>query len=473
MSVVTRFAPSPTGYLHIGGARTALFSWAWARKHGGRFLLRIEDTDLVRSRAAHSEAIIRSLQWLEMAPDSPPLLQSSRRARHQAVATALVERGLAYPCYCSSDELDRMRSAQIAQGLSPHYDRRWRDSKKIPPKGVTPTIRFKMPLSGQTTFEDQVKGTITVANTQLDDWIILRSDGTPTYNLAATVDDVDMHITHVIRGDDHVMNTIRQWHLFQSLAHKMPVFAHLPMILAADCDDSGRPRTNADGTPCYVRLSKRHAAVDIGSYRSDGFLPTALCNYLARLSWSHGDDEVFDQRFFIDHFSFSSVQVSAARFDMNKLRWVNREHLRRLPDAQLRCVAALADTVASEALEVIRKRATTVNDAKTEARIFEHAPEIPLAALQPYRHHSGAIADLQEALRRLTDWHAGTIKQTISQSAKAHQLPFKALGMPLRLMLTGRKDSADISTIAAILGQQETINRLQAGQRQTRKLTDD
>ncbi len=313
----TRFAPSPTGYLHVGGARTALFSWAYARKHGGKFVLRIEDTDLERSTEASVNAIIDGMKWLGLDWDEGPYRQMQRLARYREVAEQLLRADKAYWCYASKEELEQMREQQRARGAKPRYDGRWRpeNSKAAglkPPAGVAPVLRFRNPDEGAVTFIDLVKGPITVANGELDDLVILRADGVPTYNFGVVVDDLDMGITHVIRGDDHVNNTPRQVNIFQALGAPLPQFAHAPMILGADGE----------------RLSKRHGAVSVMQYPQDGYLPEALFNYLARLGWSHGDAEKFTREQFVEWFDLAHVSKSTAQFDMAKLAWLNHEYIK-------------------------------------------------------------------------------------------------------------------------------------------------
>lgn len=460
-TVKTRFAPSPTGYLHIGGARTALFSWAYARQQGGQFFLRVEDTDSARSNAVHSEAIIAAMQWLELVPDGAPIFQSANRRQHMQKVEQLLDEGNAYRCYTTPEELDALREAQLARGENPRYDRRWRDSSAKPPAGISPAVRFKMPLAGETTFSDAVKGELAIASDMLDDFIIARADGSPTYNLAAVADDIEMGITHIIRGDDHVMNTYRQWHLFAALAPQMPVFAHLPMILAAATSEDGKVQTDESGGTRYVRMSKRHAAVDIALYRREGFLPQAMCNYLARLSWARGDAEMFDRDFFVEHFSFAGISQSPARFDLERLKWLNREHMRALPPADLRRRAGIEAAVPDEALALVSQRGDTLAEIKSEAAYFEQRPPLPDGAALP-REHRAAFAALLEALKALAQWDAAAIKECIKQSAAAHQLSFKHLGMPARQALTGRRDSPDIATVAALLGRKEAVARLSA-----------
>ncbi|HUI98759.1 MAG TPA: glutamate--tRNA ligase, partial [Usitatibacter sp.] len=273
----TRFAPSPTGYLHLGGARTALFNWAYARRHGGKFILRVEDTDTERSTQASEQAIFDAMRWLGLDWDEGPFFQMQRLDRYREVGELLLSKDLAYRDYTSKEELEAMREAQVARGEKPRYDRRWRDSREAPPKGVTPVLRFKNPLSGEVGWEDLVKGPIAFSNEELDDLVLIRQDGVPTYNFGVVVDDIDMSMTHVIRGDDHVNNTPRQINLYRALGAELPHFGHVPMILGADGQ----------------RLSKRHGAVSVMQYKDDGFLPDAMVNYLARLGWSHGDEEMF------------------------------------------------------------------------------------------------------------------------------------------------------------------------------------
>lgn len=456
MGVVTRFAPSPTGYLHIGGARTALFAWAYAKQQGGRFLLRIEDTDQARSDAAHSRAIIDAMDWLGLSPDGEVLFQSDFIAAHKAAVQRLLDEGRAYYCYAAPQELEALRAEQLARGDSPRYDRRWRDCQSPPPQGVDPVVRFKMPLDGETNFSDEVKGVLTVANSELDDFIILRADGTPTYNLAAVVDDISMGVTHIIRGDDHVMNTYRQSHLFAALSDKMPAFAHLPMILTAAIAEDGAVEKDNEGNVRYVRMSKRSATVDIGIYRKEGYLPQAMCNYLARLSWACGDAEVFNRDFFIKNFSFDAISQSPARFDVDKLNWLNREHIAQLPWHEVRDWAGIDQTVGEAAIELVRPRGDTLQAIKNEAAYFMFPPgpfpgEIDNAA---------AVQALSAGLQALAAWEAASVKQCIRDTAVAHRLGFKDLGMPLRAALTGRQESPDIAKIAAILGKEETLLRL-------------
>src|SRR2546425_1085303 len=322
--VRTRFAPSPTGYLHIGGARTALFSWAYARKHGGKFILRIEDTDLERSTESSVQAILDAMRWLGLDWDEGPFFQMQRLGRDKEVAEKLIAQGKAYRCWASKEDLDAMRERQRSRGEKPRYDGRWRPERAkvaglVPPADRAPVARFRNPDEGDVVFHDLVKGAITVANAELDDLVLLRADGTPTYNFGVVVDDLDMRITHVIRGDDHVNNTPRQINILRALGATPPVYGHLPTVLTPEGD----------------KLSKRHGARGVLQYRDDGYLPEAVVNYLARLGWAHGDAEVFSRDELIGWFDLAGLTSSPGRFDPEKLRWLNHEHIKRLPDAEL------------------------------------------------------------------------------------------------------------------------------------------
>src|SRR5256885_462665 len=411
--VRTRFAPSPTGYLHIGGARAALFCWAYAKKHGGKFILRIEDTDLERSTEQSVQAIFESMRWLGLDWDEGPFHQMQRLARYREVAERLLREGKAYRCYCSKEELDRMREAQRARGEKPRYDGRWRDSKQAPPAGVTPVIRFKNPLDGEVTFQDLVKGSITVSNAELDDLIILRADGVPTYNFGVVVDDLDMNITHVIRGDDHVNNTPRQVNIFQALGAELPKFAHVPMILGADGE----------------RLSKRHGAVSVMQYPEDGYLPEALVNYLARLGWSHGDEEIFTMEQFLQWFDLASISRSPARFNPEKLRWLNHQYLRQRPDAQLAGLVAprieraggklAGGPEPARVVALLKERSETLAALAGEAMMFYVEPgaarDAVTAEVRP------ALAEVTAALSTLGEWRAEPIMSPIQPGIGQHK----------------------------------------------------
>src|SRR5262245_54845424 len=318
--VRTRFAPSPTGFLHIGGARTALFSWAYARHHGGDFILRIEDTDVERSTEASVNAILEGLKWLGIDWNEGPFFQMKRLARYKEVAEQLIKDGFAYRCWMTREELEELRKEQLKKNLKPRYDGRWRPERGLKPPTDRPSvIRFRNPDSGEVTFNDLIKGPITISNTELDDLVLLRADGVPTYNFGVVVDDLDMEITHVIRGDDHVNNTPRQIHIYRALGKPLPEFAHLPMILGQDGE----------------RLSKRHGAVSVTEYRDEGFLPEALVNYLSRLGWAHGNDEIYSRDQFVQWFDLKDVAGSPSRFDGEKAAWVNQQYLKTADSARL------------------------------------------------------------------------------------------------------------------------------------------
>src|SRR5690349_20099353 len=365
----TRFAPSPTGYLHLGGARTALFNWAYARRHGGKFILRIEDTDLERSTQASEQAIFDAMDWLGLDWDEGPFFQMKRLERYKEVAEDMLKKGLAYWAYETKEGLDAMREGQQARGEKPRYDRRWRESKEAAPAGRTPVLRFKNPLSGDVTWNDLVKGPITVSNDELDDLVLLRTDGVPTYNFGVEIDDIDMAMTHVIRGDDHVNNTPRQINLYRALGAELPHFGHVPMILGSDGQ----------------RLSKRHGAVNVMQYRDDGFLADAMVNYLARLGWSHGDDEVFSREQLVEWFDLGHVSKSPARWDPEKLKWMNGEYLRRLAPADI--AAKLRDERPGLMSEVEARMdaaamiATAIGDLQTfrDAEQYLHEMSQPVA----------------------------------------------------------------------------------------------
>ena len=455
--VRTRFAPSPTGYLHLGGARTALFNWAFARHHGGKFILRIEDTDLERSTQESEQAILDAMAWLRLDWDEGPFFQMKRLARYREVGEQLLAKGLAYRDYCSKEELEAMREAQVARGEKPRYDRRWRDSKETPPAGRTPVLRFKNPLAGDVTWNDLVKGPITVSNEELDDLVLLRADGVPTYNFGVVVDDIDMAITHVIRGDDHVNNTPRQINLYRALDAELPLFGHVPMILGSDGQ----------------RLSKRHGAVSVMQYKEDGYLPDAMVNYLARLGWSHGDEEVFSREQLVEWFDLEHVSKSPARWDPEKLRWMNAEYLKRLPDAELaarlerekpevyKLVAAAMDPVAMTAAG--RAKFQLLGDHERflvsmaepghpdEAEAREHLAE-------PGRD---VLRQLVPKLSGLADWTAPAISAALKETVKALGVKPPQVMMPFRLALTGQAQTPAIDGIAAALRREVALQRLE------------
>ena len=460
MTVVTRFAPSPTGFLHIGGARTALFNWLYAKHSGGKFLLRIEDTDRERSTQASVDAILDGMKWLGLDWDEGPVYQMDRLARYKEVADDLIRRGLAYPCYASKDELDAMREAQRAAGLKPRYDGRWRPENaagKAPPAGVEPVIRFRNPDDGDVVWHDLVKGTISINNSELDDLVILRADGVPTYNFGVVIDDWDMGITQVIRGDDHVNNTPRQINLLRAIGAPVPDYAHVPMILGHDGE----------------RLSKRHGAVSVLQYEDDGYLPEALLNYLARLGWSHGDDEVFSLQQMVEWFDLGHISRSPARFDGEKLGWINQQYLKicpaprlgellrpRLEQAGLNVddgpdVARVAD--------LLRERGVTLNELADAAHYFYTAPTPPaeLVAQHVTDEARPALQALTNALQA-ADWNAETLGPLIKDTATAHGLKMPKVAMPLRVLVCGTTSTPSIDAVLAVLGRERVLERLAA-----------
>ncbi|MDR1888247.1 MAG: glutamate--tRNA ligase [Zoogloeaceae bacterium] len=459
----TRFAPSPTGYLHIGGARTALFSWAYARHHGGQFILRVEDTDIERSTPEAVQAILDGMAWLGLTHDEGPYYQTKRMDRYKEVIRQMLAEGSAYPCYMPPDELNRLREAQRASGEKPRYDGRWRPEagKTLPepPAGVAPVIRFKNPPSGVVAWEDMVKGRIEFANSELDDLIIARADGTPTYNFCVVVDDWDMGITQVIRGDDHVNNTPRQINILKALGAVVPQYAHLSMILGDD----------------GAKLSKRHGAVSVMQYDDDGFLPEAVCNYLARLSWSHGDDEIFSRDEFVAWFDLTHITPSAARFNTEKLLWLNQHYMKQMPTAalaeklvpRLQARGAQLDGDAPDLVEAVAlyvERCNTLN-ALADALIGFYTDARP--APEVLQKHLGdearpALADFAEGLRQVT-WDVPAIGALIKATIEKHGLKMPKLAMPLRVILTGQAQTPSVDAVIALIGRERALARLARG----------
>jgi glutamyl-tRNA synthetase len=441
MTVRARFAPSPTGFLHIGGARTALFSWAYARRHGGQFVLRIEDTDLERSTRESVEAILDGLRWLGLDWDEGPLFQMQRLARYREVAERLVAAGHAYRDYMPKQELDARRAQQIARGEKPRYDRAI--GRKYRGEGPAP-IRFMTPQEGTVGWNDLVKGVIEFPNAELDDLVLLRADGVPTYNFGVVVDDLDMAITHVIRGDDHVNNTPRQIHIFRALDGKLPEFAHVPMILGADGE----------------RLSKRHGAVSVTQYRDEGVLPEALANYLSRLGWSHGDEEVFSMEQFVQWFDLAHVSRSPARFDAEKLAWLNHRYLKSAADARLAVlVARFLQDAGGPPLErvvaLLKERAATLPELAAQAAMFYVEP----GAQAVPENARAALAALRRELEGVP-WERAALGAAVSGVAKAHNLKMGQLAMPLRRVLTGREQTPSIDAVLELLGREAVLARI-------------
>lgn len=452
----TRFAPSPTGYLHIGGARTALFSWAFAKKLGGKFILRIEDTDLDRSTQESVQAILEGMKWLGLDYDEGPFYQMQRLSRYQEVAEQLLREGKAYHCYASREELEKMRETQRARGEKPRYDGRWRNSKQSPPKDVTPVLRFKNPLEGEVVLEDIVKGRVIVQNSELDDLVIMRADGTPTYNFGVVIDDMDMGITHVIRGDDHVNNTPRQINILKALGAPLPIYAHLPMILGEDGE----------------RLSKRHGAVSVMQYSEDGYLPEALLNYLARLGWSHGDEEVFDITQFIEWFGLDKISKSAAQFNPEKLLWINQQHMKHADDSRLTVLAKPflerdgCNTENGPDLEkicnLLKERVNTVAEL-ADAAVYFYRRLDPSPELANEHCSSENILHFGELIARLSniEWTRESIAQTLKVFASEKGMKLGKIAMPLRVMVTGEAHTPPIDAVLELLGREEVLSRMQ------------
>ena len=461
MTVVTRFAPSPTGFLHIGGARTALFNWLYARHTGGKFLLRIEDTDRERSTQEAIGAIMESLAWLELDADEEPLFQSTRAARHAEVAHEMLAAGKAYRCYCSPEELQAMRDAARAEGRPVRYDGTWRDRDPAEaPAGIDPVIRLKAPQEGATVIVDRVQGEITVANAQLDDLILLRSDGTPTYMLAVVVDDHDMGVTHVIRGDDHMTNAFRQTQIFEAMGWDVPVFAHVPLIHGPD----------------GAKLSKRHGAVGAEAYRDMGFLPEAMRNYLLRLGWGHGDDEIISTEQAITWFDLEGIGRSPSRFDMAKLTALNLHYMKAADDARLARLTApllavrLGRDLAPGELEMLtaavpsmKERAKTLAELAEQAEFFFHAhPVVPdeKAAKILTDEACTTIAALADELGNATEWTAEALEAVVRGYAEKAGLGLGKVAQPLRAALTGRTVSPPVFDVMAVFGREESLARL-------------
>jgi glutamyl-tRNA synthetase len=456
MTVRTRFAPSPTGFLHIGGLRTALFCWLYARRHAGRFVLRIEDTDLERSTSEAIQQILDGMEWAGLAHDEGPFYQTKRFGRYAEVIEELLATGHAYRCYCTKEELEELRAAQTARGEKPRYDGRWRDRTDSRP-GVAPVVRFRNPLAGEVVVEDVVHGPVVFQNAELDDLIIARSDGTPTYNFCVVVDDMDMEITHVIRGDDHLNNTPRQMNMLLALGRKPPVYAHLPMILGPD----------------GAKLSKRHGAVSVLQYRDDGFLPEAVLNYLVRLGWSHGDQEIFSIEEMVRLFDIADVNKSASAFNFEKLAWLNQQHMMRAPVGRvasflrwhLEQAGIRADDDAQlEAIVLVqRERAKTLKEMAANSVFFFQAP----AAYddKAVRKHVtpeiiSALREISPALESLPDWSAAAIHELLGAFAAAKGLNLGKLAQPVRLAVCGGTVSPPIDATLAILGRAESLGRL-------------
>lgn len=465
-TVVTRFAPSPTGYLHIGGARTALFNWLYARHTGGKMLLRIEDTDRERSTDAATAAILDGLNWLGLGWDEEPVSQYARADRHRAVADELLAKGQAYHCYASQEELTEMREKARAEGRPPRYDGRWRDrDPSEAPQGVKPVVRIKAPQEGETIVRDKVQGDVRFPNKDLDDFIILRSDGGPTYMLAVVVDDHDMGVTHIIRGDDHLTNAARQQIIYEGMGWDVPVMAHVPLIHGPD----------------GAKLSKRHGALGVEAYRAMGYLPHALCNYLARLGWSHGDDEVMSVEDMISWFETEDINKGAARFDFKKLEALNGIHMRNMDDEALMDAlidtlpylenpGPIADRLTDEkknqllaAMPGLKERAKTLVELADSATFLFTERPLALDEKAASILDADARALLGELLPKFeaaADWNAETLEGIVRDHAEKAELKLGKIAQPLRAALTGRATSPGVFDVLAVLGKDESIGRI-------------
>ncbi len=459
--VQVRFAPSPTGHLHIGGARTALFNWLFARHEGGTFILRIEDTDTSRSTDEYIEAIISGMKWLSLDWDEGPFRQTDRFDVYRRYIERLVEEGKAYRCYCSPEELEQRRQEALAQGRPQKYDGRCRNLRE-PVAGRVPAIRFKMPQEGQTVVNDLIKGTVLFENNQLDDLIIMRSDGTPTYNFVVVVDDVDMKITHVIRGDDHLNNTPKQIHIYKALGYEIPRFAHLPMILGSD----------------KARLSKRHGATSVMAYKDMGYLPEALVNYLVRLGWSHGDQEVFTREELVAHFSFEAVGKSSAVFNPEKLLWLNSQYIMRTDSGKLAELVVpflVQEGIMKEgrtldmqwlarAVTTLKERARTLVELAQSLRYYI-AEEIEYneKAKTKFLNEKSLphLVELRDSLKAVEDFSAHEIEKVFKALIEKHGMKLGALAQPVRVAVTGGTESPGIFEVLEIVGKERTLIRLE------------
>ncbi|GAB3479199.1 glutamate--tRNA ligase [Polaromonas eurypsychrophila] len=455
----TRFAPSPTGFIHLGNIRSALYPWAFARSTGGDFILRIEDTDVERSSQEAVDVIIEGMRWLGLDYDEGPVYQMQRMARYKAVLAQMVADGLVYPCYMSVAELDALREQQMANKQKPRYDGTWRPEpgKTLPsvPEGVLPVLRFKNPQGGAVVWDDKVKGRIEISNDELDDLVIARPDGTPTYNFCVVVDDMDMGITHVIRGDDHVNNTPRQINIFRALGKDVPVYAHLPTVL------------NEQGE----KMSKRNGAKAVTQYAKEGYLPDAMVNYLARLGWSHGDDEIFSREQFLQWFNLDHLGKSAAQFDEAKLRWVNAQHLKAMPDEKLaehvvpfldeRTLAGLDVPRRVAACALLKDRCSTLVELAEWMAVLVN--EVPVAAEEIQAH---APVEIHPALARLAEllqgaeWSKPAIAAVIKQVLAETGLKMPQLAMPVRVLVAGRTQTPSLDALLSLMDRAKVISRL-------------
>ncbi|KNE76126.1 Glutamyl-tRNA synthetase [Candidatus Burkholderia crenata] len=463
--VRTRFAPSPTGFIHLGNIRSALYPWAFARKMKGVFVLRIEDTDLERSTDASVNAILEGMEWLGLEYDKGPIYQMQRMDRYREVLKQMLDQGLAYQCYMSTEELDALRERQRAANEKPRYDGMWRpeEGKVLPPipEGVSPVIRFRNPLGGVVSWDDAVKGTIEISNDELDDFVIARPDGTPTYNFCVVVDDLDMKITHVIRGDDHVNNTPRQINIRRALGGEVPVYAHLPTVL------------NEQGE----KMSKRHGAMSVMGYRDSGYLPEAVLNYLARLGWSHGDAEIFSREQFVEWFDLDHLGKSPAQYDPDRLNWLNAHYIKEADNTRLETLTKpfLAELgIDAPMIEqgpplelvigLLKDRASTVKEIADNAAMFYQEPVIDPAALTQHVTETvlPALADLRQALSEV-EWSKDAISAAFKATLTSHKLKMPHLAMPVRLLVAGTTHTPSIDAVLMLFGRETVLSRLDKG----------
>ena len=458
MHTRTRFAPSPTGFIHLGNIRSALYPWAFARATGGDFILRIEDTDVERSSQEAVDVILEGMAWLGLNHDEGPFYQMQRMDRYKEVLAQLQAAGHVYPCYMSVAELDALRERQMAAKEKPRYDGTWRpeEGKTLPaiPAGVQPVLRFKTPLTGTVSWDDKVKGRIEIRNTELDDLVIARPDGTPTYNFCVVVDDIDMAITHVIRGDDHVNNTPRQIHIFNALAYTPPVYAHLPTVLNEQGD----------------KLSKRTGAKPVTQFRDEGFLPEAMVNYLARLGWSHGDDEIFSSAQFVQWFNLDHLGKSAAQFDEAKLRWVNAQHLKAMSDdalallvqAQLQHLGITSDARLPAICGLFKDRCDTTVALAHWAKAFY--ADVHPSAEDVAKHVNDAVRPalqlLSDKLAALSEWSTPAISDAIKAVLTEQGLKMPQLAMPVRVLVMGTPQTPSVDAVLALCGREKVLARL-------------
>jgi len=451
MEIVTRFAPSPTGFLHIGGIRTALFSWAYAKKNNGKFILRIEDTDIKRSTPEAVETIKAGMKWLKLNHDGDIVYQTQRIERYKELIKILIKQGDAYYCYTSKEELDQLRENQLKEGKKPKYDGRWRpnENKELPitPKNIQPVIRFKTPKEGEIKWKDMVKGEIIIQNQELDDLIIARSDGTPTYNFCVVADDWDMKVTHVIRGDDHINNTPRQINLLKALKAPIPEYGHLSMILA----DDGQ------------KLSKRYGAASVMKYRDDGYLPEALINYLARLGWSHGDEEIFSATQLSEWFDFDHVTSSAAQFDQEKLDWINNHYIKNEPVDKLAAllkpklidngVKVIDDEILTNAIKLYQDREKNLNVFSEDILFFfkEASPSEELKNKYLVEKSKSLVKTFIDGLEEI-NWTNEDVNNFLNYFIKKQEIKFPEIAMPLRTIIAGTDNTPSIGSIIFIIG---------------------